>query len=64
MVSVDMFHLIGFSLYTAFGLMTLYLVRLGVLTFLENTKGGAKLIPLFWVLSFFFVIAIVILGVV
>jgi len=59
LASMDMFSLVHFTIYTAYGLMMLYLVRVALLLFLENIEGGSRLIPLFWVLSFFFVIAIV-----
>ena len=62
LVSLDIFNLINFSIYTASGLMILYLVRVTVILLLENTEGGSKHIPLAWLLSFFFVIGIVAMG--
>ena len=59
MASTAFFTLIEFTIYTASGLLILYLVRVSLLLFLENIKGGSKFIPLGWVLSFFFVIALV-----
>lgn len=64
LVSADLFFLINFSIYTAYGLMILYLIRVVALLFLENTEGGSRLIPPIWVLTFFITIAIIAYGVV
>ena len=64
LLTMDMFTFIGFGIYTATGLFFLYIARLVVLLFLENTKGGQPLIPLFYVLVFFFTFAIAALGVI
>ena len=58
LMTVDVFNVIGFSIYTATGLMFLYLARMVVLLFLENTKSGPRLIPLAYVAVFFFTLAI------
>ena len=58
-VSMDMFGLVKFSIYTAGGLGLLYMLRVPLLLFLEKGKGTSKYIPLAWVLSFFFTIAVV-----
>ena len=60
--SFDIFIFLGFGIYTGVGLMFLYLARMAVLLFLENTKGGQDLIPLMYVLVFYFTLAVVALG--
>jgi len=62
LMTVDVFNLIGFSIYTATGLMFLYLGRMSALLFLENMKGGSERIPLAYVLVFFFTLAIAAMG--
>lgn len=57
-----LFPLIGFSIYTAYGLMLLYLGRMAVLLFLENTKQLKQHIPLGYVLVFYLAIAVVAIG--
>ena len=64
MFTMDLFIFIGFGIYTATGLFFLYIARLVVLLFLENTKGGQHLIPIAYVLVFFFTFAIAALGVI
>ena len=64
LLTMDLFTFIGFTIYTATGLFFLYIARLVVLLFLETTKGGQSLIPLFYVLVFFFTFAIAALGVI
>ena len=59
----DISDFIGFAIYTSYFLMILYLGRVVVFLFLENTKGGAKLIPLFYVLVFYASLIIVAFGV-
>ncbi len=60
--TMDVFNkLIGFSIYTAYGLGLIYLGRLAVLTVLENSKYRNYL-PLAYVIVFFTVVGWVALG--
>ncbi|MBI4210883.1 MAG: hypothetical protein HY544_05270 [Candidatus Diapherotrites archaeon] len=59
LTSQDIFKLTGFGIYTAFGLGLLYMLRVPMLLFLQNTRDWGKHIPLAWVLSFWFVVAVV-----
>ncbi|MCR4368441.1 MAG: hypothetical protein NUV67_00880 [archaeon] len=60
--TMDIFSMIGFTVYTATGLMFLYLARLSVLTFLESSKNLNHLIPLGYVLAFFLTLFVAALG--
>ena len=60
--TMDIFGMVQFSIYTATGLLFLYLTRMSVLLFLENTKDAQHLIPLGYVLAFFFTLTIAALG--
>src|SRR3989344_6452430 len=55
--SIDLFKLTGFSIYTAFGLGLLYMLRVPLLLYLEKTGNLSRFTPMAWTLSFFFVIA-------
>ncbi|HLC79597.1 MAG TPA: hypothetical protein VJG83_04175 [archaeon] len=59
LVSIDMFNVVGFSIYTALGLGILYMIRVPLLLFLEKTKGGAQYLSLAWLLTWYLTIAIV-----
>lgn len=59
LVSMDVFHLIKFSIYTGLGLGILYLIRVPVLLFLEKSKGGTKYLAIAWLITWYLVIAIV-----
>lgn len=59
LVSVDIFILTGFSIYTAFALGLLYMLRVPLLLFLEKSKGGSKYLALAWILSWYFVLGLV-----
>ncbi len=59
LVSIDVFNLQHFTIYTAFGLGVLYLLRVPLLLFLEKTKGGAQYLTLAWLLSWYVVFALV-----
>ncbi len=61
-LTTDIFHLVGFGIYTGVGLLLLYLGRMATLLFLENTKRGQDLIPITYILVFFSVFTIAALG--
>ncbi len=60
--SIDIFHLIHFSIYTATGLAILYFLRVPVLIFVEKTKGLSKYFALAWLATWFIAITIVAFG--
>jgi len=62
MTSMDIFRLMGFSIFTAAGISLLYFLRMPVLLFLEKSRGMAKYISLAWTLTFYTVIAVVAFG--
>ena len=57
-ISSDLKIFYNLSIYTAFGLLLLYLLRLSVLTMMQYTKGLSKYFKLAWFLSWFVVLYI------
>ncbi|MBI4044357.1 MAG: hypothetical protein HY392_01485 [Candidatus Diapherotrites archaeon] len=55
LLSRDLSPYYGLAIYTAIGLMILYLFRLSILSFLEHT-GRSHYLKLAWILSFFIVL--------
>ncbi|HLC93104.1 MAG TPA: hypothetical protein VJH23_05350 [archaeon] len=62
MTSMDIFKLMGFSIFTATGIALLYFLRMPVLLLLEKTRGMGKYMSLAWTLTFYAVIAVVAFG--
>lgn len=55
--TTDIFHMVGFGIYTTYGLLMLYIARMTIFMVLENKKNWAPKIPLFYTLAFFVVFA-------
>ncbi|MEK6957613.1 MAG: hypothetical protein AABW99_01365 [archaeon] len=62
LITFDIFSIVHFSIYTATGLGFLYLARMVVLTFLETSKTGKHLVPLGYVMVFFFALLVAAFG--
>ncbi len=57
--TLDIFHITGFSIYTASGLALLYFLRMPVLIYFEKTKGLSQYFALVWIATWFIAVTIV-----
>ena len=62
MTSMDIFKLVGFSIFTTAGIAMLYFIRTPVLLFLEKTRGLSRHMALAWTMTFYFVIIVMAFG--
>lgn len=60
--TLDVFHITGFSIYTASGLALLYFLRMPVLIYFEKTKGLSQYFALAWIATWFIAVTIVAFG--